>query len=364
MEHRHSRYDTMPISPRVTVFIPVHNRELYVRVAVNSILAQTFEDFELLIVDDGSTDGTLDVLSRYSDPRLRVESNGSNLGIPRTRNRGLELARGEFIALLDSDDHAYPRRLARQVAFLDGHPEIAQVGSWCSFMDADGKMLDRIRRQPLAADDVHAHLLFHCPVINRTVMARTNILRNLRYDEDFPRCQDYEMHARLVRNGYRLANLPEILVCGREHGGRFTGRTAELGRDRKMAVYRRMLEPIDIDATDDELARHHALTRPVERPTDEIDYLGWAEAWLWRIKQANRVRPVYPEPALSRALGAIWALNCWKARRALGRRRALARLGGSPLARGIPGNFNLRFLVAATRSARPADIDEAMPEDV
>jgi GT2 family glycosyltransferase len=351
----------MSADPRVTVFIPVHNRERYIRVAVNSILAQRYEDFELLIVDDGSTDATLEVLARYSDPRIRVVSNDRNRGIPFTRNRGLELARGEYIALLDSDDHAYPHRLGRQVAYLDRHESIAQVGSWCSFMDADGTMLKRCRRQPLTPADIHAHLPFHCPVINRTVMARTQVLRELRYDEAFARCQDYDLHARLVRAGHRLANIPEILVCGREHSGRFTGRTAELGRDRKMAVYRAMLESIDISPTDEELARHHGLSRPAERGDEAENYLGWAEAWLWRIKQANRVRPVFPEPAFSRALGALWALNCWQARRVLGRRGALARLGGSALARGIPGNFDLRFLIAAGRQAPPAEIDERTP---
>lgn len=354
------RASPMAAAPRVTVFIPVHNREHYVRVAINSILAQTWTDFELLVVDDGSTDGTRAVLDAYSDPRVRVEILPGNLGIPAARNHGLELARGEYIALLDSDDHAYPERLARQVRFLDSHPEIAEVGSWCSFMDSEGRMLDKIRRQPLAPEDIHAHMLFHCPMVNRTVMARTETLRQRRYRTDFPRCQDYEMNARLVTEGERLANLPEVLVCGREHPGRFTGSTGDLGRDRKMAVFRALLEPIDIAPTNDELLRHHALTRPAERPLEPEEYLGWAEAWLWRIKQANRTRPGYPEPALSRALGAIWALNCWHARRALGRRKALARLTGSPLARGIPGNFNLRFLVAATRSARPAGVDDAV----
>ncbi|SRR6056297_782206 len=351
----------MATDPRVTVFIPVHNREDYVRVAINSVLAQTWADFELLVIDDGSTDGTREVLDAYSDSRLHVESQPGNLGIPAARNRGLELARGEYIALLDSDDHAYPKRLERQVRYLDRHPDIAEVGSWCSFMDSDGRMLNKTRRQPLAPDDIHAHMLFHCPMINRTVMARTEALRKRGYRTDFPRCQDYEMNARLVSEGERLANLPEILVCGREHPGRFTGRTAGLGRDRKMAVFRALLEPIDIDPTDAELLRHHALTRPSERPDEPEEYLGWAEAWLWRIKQANRVRPVFPEPSLSRALGAIWALNCWHARRPLGRRKALARLTGSPLARGIPGNFNLRFLVASTRPPQPADVRGDIP---
>ncbi|MDT8410611.1 MAG: glycosyltransferase family A protein [Wenzhouxiangellaceae bacterium] len=352
----------MPAKPRVSVFIPVHNRENLVCVAINSILAQSFEDFELIVVDDGSTDRTLEVLQSYTDPRVRIASNGQNLGIPATRNRGLELARGEYIALLDSDDHAYPKRLAEQVAYLDAHPEITQVGSWCSFMDSEGQMLGKVRRQPLKPDDIHAHLLFHCPVINRTVMARTEALRSLRYDSNFPRCQDYDMHCRMVEQKHLLANLPKILVCGREHPGRFTGQTSGLGRDRKSAIHARMLSSIDIAATDAELLRHHALSRPNERPVEPVEYLEWAEAWLWRIKQANRHEKVYPEPALSRVLGGIWALNCWQARKTLGRRAALARLARSPLARGIPGNVNLEFLMATRKSAKKAKVDAGCPK--
>lgn len=351
----------MQAQPRVSVFIPVHNREHYIRVSVNSILAQRYTDFELIVVDDGSTDATPEVLAAFDDPRLVVHRHPVNLGIPAARNSGLQLARGEYIALLDSDDHAYPERLARQVDFLDRHPGIVQVGSWCSFMDQNGRMLGRVRRQPLDPAEVHAHMLFHCPVINRTVMARTAVLRSLGYRAEFPRCQDYDMHVRLIEHGHRLANMGEILVCGREHAGRFTGQTGGLGRERKKAIYRTLLAQIDIEAGEQDLMRHYALTRAAERPDDTPTYLDWAEAWLWRIKQANRGRPRFPEPALSRVLGAVWALNCWKSRRALGRRRMLARLGGSALARGIPGNFNLRFLVNAWRGAPGAAIDDTDP---
>ncbi|MDT8439142.1 MAG: glycosyltransferase family A protein [Wenzhouxiangellaceae bacterium] len=342
----------MPQTPRVSVFIPVHNRADYIRVAVDSILAQDFEDFELIVVDDGSTDATPDVLAAYEDRRLRVARHDTNLGIPAARNRGLELARGEYLALLDSDDHAYPQRLGRQVAWLDAHPDIVQIGSWCSFMDADGRLMNKVRRQPLRPDDLRAHLLFHCPVINRTVMARTAVLKDLRYNPEFPRCQDFDMHARLIEQGHRIANLPELLVCGREHPGRFTGKTEGLGRERKMAVFARLLGQIGIDADARDLACHYALARPKQAPDAPEVFLDWAESWLWRIKQANRSTGFFPEPSLSRVLGAIWALNCWHARRALGRRAALARLAGSALVRGVPGNFDARFLMHAFRRAQ------------
>lgn len=336
----------MPQLPKVTVFIPVHNREDYICTAVNSILGQTFTDFELLVVDDGSTDATPRRLSRYTDPRLRVERNDTNLGIPATRNRGLGLARGEYIALLDSDDYAYPERLARQVAWLDRHPEIAQIGSWCSFMDAGGRPLGKVRRQPLRAEDVQSHMLFHCPVVNRTVMARTAVLRDLGYREEFPRCQDYDLHQRLARR-HHLANLGEILVCGREHEGRFTGRTEALGRDRKMAIFRDLLAQLDIDCSGDDLSRHYQLTRSHAAGPDQ-DYVDWAEQWLLRLKQANEVRGQYPAAAFRRVLALVWLVVCWHARRGLGGRRALRR-AASPLIGGLPGNLDPGFLRAALR---------------
>ncbi|PKL96255.1 MAG: hypothetical protein CVV18_02375, partial [Gammaproteobacteria bacterium HGW-Gammaproteobacteria-8] len=154
---------------------------------------------------------------------------------------------------------------------------------------------------------LRAHLLFHCPIINRTVMARTAALKAIGYDNDYPRCQDYRMHCQLVEAGHRLANLPELLVCGREHPGRITGQTAGLGRDRKLAIQGRMLGLIGIQPSHDELCRHYALSRPTAREDDAETYLDWAESWLWRIKQANRAAGFFTEPALSRVLGAIWA---------------------------------------------------------
>src|SRR5262245_21907442 len=123
-------------TPRVTVLIPVYNRVQYVAVAIESILAQHFTNFELLLIDDGSTDGSLEVLRSYTaDPRVRLLRNESNLGIPRTRNKGVALARGEYVAMLDSDDYAYPTRLGRQVDFLDRHPDYALVGTWTAGMN-------------------------------------------------------------------------------------------------------------------------------------------------------------------------------------------------------------------------------------
>ncbi|MPZ44802.1 MAG: glycosyltransferase [Betaproteobacteria bacterium] len=317
-------------APKVSVFIPVYNRSRYLCVAVNSILAQAFTDFELLLVDDGSTDGSLALLERYAarDPRVRVESNGANLGIPRTRNRGLELARGEYIALLDSDDYAYPGRLESQVRFLDAHRDHVQVGSWGSFMDEQGRLARRVRRQPIAAPDVDAELLFRCCLSNRSIMARTAVLQTYRYGEDFPRCQDYDMHVRLAER-HSMANLATILVCGRQHAGRYTGLTQDLGRERKMAINRAQLEALGLSPSEADLEQHYLLSRG---GLAEREYLQWAEAWLGDLLAANRQVGRYRQASLTRAVGKRWFVLCKQAGRAMGP-WAAARMLASPLLR-------------------------------
>lgn len=332
----------MASHPRVTVFIPAHNREDYIRCAIDSILGQDFTDFELLVVDDGSTDRTCDLVSAYQDPRVRLERNSANLGIPATRNRGLELARGEYIALLDSDDYAYPSRLRRQVAFLDHHPQIAQVGSWCSLMDADGQLLRRIRRHPTRPEDVDAHLLFHCSLINRTILARTARLRAIGYDESFPRCQDYELHARLAEQ-HLMANMPEILVCGREHDGRITRNTVEVGRNLKMRIQARLLDQLGMRFDDADLDRHYGLTqKPGEGGPADLE---WVERWLLGLLTANDGSRRYPRAALQRAVGLAWAATCWFHREDLGWRWP-AVMAAHRLGRRLPDAVSAHWLAA------------------
>jgi glycosyltransferase involved in cell wall biosynthesis len=334
--------------PRVTAFIPAFNREDYICTAINSLLAQQYTDFEVLVVDDGSTDRTASLVERYDDPRVRLERNASNQGIPATRNRGLELARGEYIALLDSDDYAYPNRLGRQVRFLDRHPDIAQVGSWCSLMDADGKLLRRVRRHPTAPAEVDARLLFHCSLINRTIMGRTALLREYAYDETFARCSDYDLHARLAER-HAMANMAEVLVCGREHENRITRSTRGLGREKKMAIQRRLLEVLDIQFSEQELAWHYSLTqKPTPDSAPAAEYLTWAESWLRRLEQANRRHKRYQPAVFAKTVGGVWAAACWLNRRSFGPGWP-ARMLRSRLALSIAGNVKVRWPGSVSR---------------
>jgi glycosyltransferase involved in cell wall biosynthesis len=126
-------------NPKVTVLIAVYNGERFLREALDSVLAQTFTDFELLVVNDGSTDETVTILESYSDQRIRVITNRRNIRVVGSLRRGLNYARGEYIARIDAEDIALPERLEKQVRYLDFHPEVGMVSSRCLAIDEDGR---------------------------------------------------------------------------------------------------------------------------------------------------------------------------------------------------------------------------------
>ena len=205
------------MTPTVSVILPVYNGALFLGEAVESILGQTFDDFELIAIDDGSVDETALILDGYTDPRINRLKNDRNLGLTLTLNRGLDAATGTFIARLDADDVAAVDRLATQVAFLDAHPEIGIAGSACKRIDATGRDLGG-RNVPISDLDIRWRILLGNPFFHSTVMVRKETLdrHGLRYDGSFPTAQDYELWARVLEKT-KGANLSEPLVSLRIH---------------------------------------------------------------------------------------------------------------------------------------------------
>jgi glycosyltransferase involved in cell wall biosynthesis len=203
--------------PRVSVVMPNHNGGLWLAEAVGSLLGQTFADFELLIVDDGSTDDSPELLAGFArdDPRVRVIAQPRQ-GLAAALNRGLEEAAAPLLARLDSDDIARPLRLERQVAFMDAHPEVGLVGSWALQIDVNGR--PRGRRAPQTEPAALARDLERTnPFVHSSVMARTAPLRCLGgYRAALEAAEDYDLWLRLAETT-EVANLPEYLVSYRMH---------------------------------------------------------------------------------------------------------------------------------------------------
>ncbi|MBF0142952.1 MAG: glycosyltransferase [Magnetococcales bacterium] len=218
--------DPVDNTPRVTVLMAVCNAGDFLALALTSILTQSLAEFEFVVVDDGSTDGSAEVLARFAllDRRLVILENGANLGLTRSLNRGLGRARGRYVARQDADDLSLPERLARQVAFLDRHPEIGFVGSAAGMIDAHGEVLE-IRRHPVTDTEIRWMGIFHNPFFHTSVMFRRELVPNdgRLYDERFSVAQDYDLWVRLLQRT-RGANLRTPLVCHRLHERR-TSRT-------------------------------------------------------------------------------------------------------------------------------------------
>jgi glycosyltransferase involved in cell wall biosynthesis len=195
----------------------VYNGERFLGEAVASILAQTLRDFEFLIINDGSTDRTREVVLSSGDSRVRLVENDRNLGLARSLNIGLQLAQGEFVARQDADDISEPQRLAKQVDFLDAHPDVMLLGSGYKEIDASGDLIDHVLL-PCDYTDIRWSLLFFCPFVHSAVMLRKSpVLRNVGfYSEELSYSMDYEFWLRIARS-MRVANLGEHLVRLRTH---------------------------------------------------------------------------------------------------------------------------------------------------
>ena len=203
--------------PLVSVLMSVYNGEQYLREAIDSILNQTLEDFEFIIVDDGSTDATADVISGFNDPRIVRINNRENLGPPRSRNRGLSVARGVFIAAQDADDVSLPKRLEIETRFLQTHEDTLLVSSNIEYMGHDGRKLGQSDRA-CASGLIPWYLLFynHLGGHSQVMFQRQQVVDLGGYSESARFSQDYELWQRIARVG-EIAILPDILVRSRRH---------------------------------------------------------------------------------------------------------------------------------------------------
>jgi GT2 family glycosyltransferase len=204
--------------PRVSVVMPVYNAGSAVRQAVSSVLAQTFTDFELIIVDDGSTDGCLKFLDQIDDERIRVLVNPINCGAAATRNRAIEAAEAPLIAIADADDMAHPLRLEMQTAFLDGAADVTLVAGATQLFGRAGS-IGRISWPVTSHEALALGLRYGPSFYHGSVLVRTEALRKIGGYRDVPPAEDYDMYARLFLAGYRFAALTQVVLIYRDHPG-------------------------------------------------------------------------------------------------------------------------------------------------
>lgn len=221
----------------------VYNGERYLREAIESILRQTFTDFEFLIIDDGSTDASRSIVLSYDDPRIRLVVNETNIGLTKSLNKGLDLARGEYVARMDADDVSMPERLGRQVDFMDDNPGVWLLGSCSEFIDSTGTTCRR-NSSRLTREELYYRLNFGNVFPHSSVMFRRREVMTIGgYDESFRRSQDYELWSRISSFG-PVDMLKAVLIKWREADGNISSASRGSQRNDALRVFERNLRKL------------------------------------------------------------------------------------------------------------------------
>ncbi|MDN3686555.1 glycosyltransferase family 2 protein [Cyclobacterium jeungdonense] len=291
--------------PTLSVIMPVYNGERYLQEAIDSVLKQNFTDFELIAIDDGSTDGSNEILKGQSDPRIRVLSNGINKGISFTRNRGLDEAKGEFLAWMDCDDLIAPDRFKKQLAFFKTHPQVGICGTWLTRFD---ERKSEVSKSPLEHEAIKAMLLFKPAIWNATAMYRLNWIKeaNLSFDPRLAVAEDFDFYWEACRK-LPVANLPESLYYYRDSDSsimkRFDGAEERSFSIHKI-IYEKSLRELGITPTEDQLRIHRSIGSTYLFQT----YRSYKEAfeWLVYLQEKNKIQKIYDSDALSEILGSIF----------------------------------------------------------
>jgi glycosyltransferase involved in cell wall biosynthesis len=211
-------------TPAVTVLLPVYNAADFLAQTIQSILAQTFTDFELLLINDGSTDHSVSIVNTFTDSRIRLVHNEKNIGLIATLNKGAVLARGRYIARMDADDIALPQRLEKQVAFLDSNTGVDVVAAFVDFINTDGEVTGQWSVDRDAATEAGIRRLMpgtNC-IAHPSVMIRTDVLRKFLYSDAQKGAEDYDLWLRMLAAGKRIAKLPEVVLHYRIHAASIT----------------------------------------------------------------------------------------------------------------------------------------------
>jgi len=285
-------------TPKVTVLMPVYNGERHLHEAIESILAQTFGNFEFLVINDGSTDDSVEIITSYRDHRIVLAHNDGNLGLIATLNRGLDLARGEYLARMDCDDRSRPERLARQVAYLDAHPDFALCGAWIRKFGSGRKKVCRYHTDPLL---LGCGLLFDSVLAHPAVMLRRKLFvdNGLCYDPAYRHAEDYELWARAAQR-FLLGNVPEVLLDYRVHPSQVSSAYNDQQLETAGRVRRFLLDGLGLEPSAADFETHQRLS--TYRVNGERGLFARADEWLCRLKEANDQAKVYPEPYFSMVL--------------------------------------------------------------
>ena len=297
-----AKYEEQNATPLISVVMSVYNEEKYLREAIDSILKQTVQDFELIVVDDCSTDRTREILRGCRDPRIHVIWNEENKGLTANLNLAISLAKGRYIARMDGDDRSHPDRFERELRYLETHPELKLISC----------RTETFGKEHLRSDIQGDSEYLRCRMLVRPVLAhpgflvRGEVFRELgfRYDESFRQAQDYDLAARISRK-YAIGICPEVLLEYRAHEGQVSSKAGSRQFANADRVRAYLLEELGIHLNEDEWQDYHRLVLE-EHTEDKNAYLRVMKI-LDHIVEQNQEKKIYDPDILKDSLGRIMA---------------------------------------------------------
>ena len=317
-------------SPKVTVGIALYNGENYIDQALSSIVQGTYQNIEVIVVDDGSRDKSVEIVKALPDPRIRLIRNVRNEGLVAVRNKILLEAQGSYIAWLDQDDIAYRHRLQLQVAFLQRHQDVGACGGNTVYRihETTGEEWLRYVPMPSGFESIRANIPFLNPLSFNTVMMKKQVFSDLGlvFREEFGNCLDYDMWSRASEQ-MKLANLDEYLGEYRVHASQTSRGDAALAMAHSAwMVQRDILERcLGIDVDEGTIEGRHLHRQITETPwsLNSPSALESASTWLRFLVSRNECTRAFAEREFMQAVARQWARIIWYNRRELGFRETV-----------------------------------------
>ena len=291
--------------------MPVYNGQKYIREAIDSILGQTLKAFEFIIINDGSTDDSVRIIRSYIDPRIRLINNENNIGLIKTLNRGLELAKGEYLARMDCDDVSLPYRLEKQVDYLNKNPDIDTCGTWFTSF---GRKRKKVGKTEERDEFIRSHLIFNPSICHPTVMFSLNSLRNYRlcYDEKYVHAEDYALWVRAM-NFLKFANIQEVLYLYRIHPDSVSCSHSIIQERTANSIRKELLKKMNVNFSNKELQLHNDISN--QNITYTRGFIWETANWLTKLHQTNLKTNFFPEPAFSEIIAKRWYRLCRSSQR-------------------------------------------------
>ncbi|MDB9722656.1 glycosyltransferase [Candidatus Marinimicrobia bacterium] len=231
----------------LTVILPVYNGAKFLNTCIESILQQTYQDFEFLIIDDFSKDKSIEIISSYTDSRINFISNNKNLGLTKTLNNGLKIATGNYIARIDQDDFSNKERFSKQIDYLTRHPNVKLIGSWCNIINGDNKFIKSLK-PPKSRKKILESFIKSNPFIHSSVIFdKKTVLKLGGYPESFVHAQDFALWYSITINNL-VYNIPEKLVTLKWHSKRATlsSHNKKFIKDESLSIYKQALNNKEI----------------------------------------------------------------------------------------------------------------------